>query len=196
MRHLIDSLLVLARLDSGEQPAQQTLCALDRVAQGAVDLLRPLAAECGISLQTDLKGAPCVGDAEQLGQAVTNLVSNAFYYNRPQGEARVTVRTEDDVAVLTVSDNGQGIAPEDLPHIFERFYRADKTRSYASGRIGLGLAITKAIVEGHRGTICASSVIGGGSTFTVRLRGSIQKTLVCREPWFSVSNLLRRAAWR
>jgi heavy metal sensor kinase len=176
MRHLIDSLLMLARLDSGEQPAQQTLCALDRVAQAAIDLLRPLAAEYGISLQAELKGALCAGDAEQLGQVVTNLVSNAIYYNRPQGEVRVTVRTEDDASVLTVSDNGRGIAPEDLPHIFERFYRADKTRSYANGRIGLGLAITKAIVEGHRGAICASSVIGVGSTFTVRLRGSIQKT--------------------
>jgi len=177
MRHLTDSLLVLARLDSGGQPAQQILCALDCVAQAAVDSLRPLAAEHGVSLQVELKDAPCVGDAEQLGQVVTNLVSNAIYYNRPRGEVRVTVSAEDGAAVLTVSDNGQGIAPEDLPHIFERFYRADKTRSYANGRIGLGLAITKAIVEGHRGTICASSVIGVGSAFTVRLHGSIQQVM-------------------
>ena len=80
----------------------------------------------------------------------------------------VAVRAENGTAVLTVSDTGKGIAPEDLPHIFERFYRADKVRSTDSG-YGLGLAITKAILDAHEGTISVTSAIGEGSRFEVRL---------------------------
>ena len=81
----------------------------------------------------------------------------------------VKVTSEPDAAILSVSDTGQGIAPEDLPHIFERFFRADKARSNAAGRTGLGLAITKAIVETHGGILHVTSELGQGSTFTVRL---------------------------
>ena len=98
-------------------------------------------------------------------------MSNAIYYNRAGGSVRVKVTTESGAAVLSVNDTGQGISPEDLPHIFERFYRADKARSKAAGRTGLGLAITKAIVEAHGGTIEVTTELGKGSTFTVRLPG-------------------------
>ena len=84
---------------------------------------------------------------------------------------QVKVAAEAGAAILAVQDTGQGIAPEDLPHIFERFYRADKARSSAAGRTGLGLAITKAIVEAHGGTIEVATESGKGSTFTVRLPG-------------------------
>ena len=117
----------------------------------------------------ELAPARCKGNAEQLGQVVTNLVSNAIDYNRPDGNVSVKVATEGDAAVLVVADTGQGIGPEDLPHIFERFYRADKARSPAAGRVGLGLAITQAIVQAHGGAIGAASEPGHGRTFTVRL---------------------------
>jgi len=131
--------------------------------------LRPLAQEQNVHLAVELAPVRCEGNAEQLAQVVSNLVSNAIHYNRPGGRVQVKLASEAEAAVLSVSDTGQGIAPEDLPHIFERFYRADKARSSAAGRTGLGLAITKAIVEGHGGSIEAASVLGSGTTFTVRL---------------------------
>ena len=109
------------------------------------------------------------GDAERLGQVITNLLTNAIHYNRDAGEIRVGTRSENGRAILTVSDTGPGIATEDLPHLFERFYRADKSRGRAQGRSGLGLAIAKAIVDSHGGTIDVSSPPGQGATFTVRL---------------------------
>jgi two-component system, OmpR family, sensor kinase len=169
MRQLVESLLMLARLDSGENATRHEPCELDRVAKDAVELLRPLAVEQNVRLESDWKPARCLGDTGQLGQVVTNLVSNAVYYNQPGGEVRVSVTAEDGCAVLRVADTGQGIASEDLAHIFERFYRADKSRSRAQGRTGLGLAITKAIVEAHKGAIEVTSEPGKGSAFTVRL---------------------------
>ncbi len=100
---------------------------------------------------------------------MTNLLTNAIHFNRDQGEVRLTARTEGSVILLTVADTGQGIPPEDVPHLFERFYRADKSRSRIQGRNGLGLAICKAIVEAHGGTLAVSSQPGVGSTFTVKL---------------------------
>jgi len=100
---------------------------------------------------------------------MTNLLTNAIHYNKPNGEIRVKAGVADDSAVMTVTDTGMGIGPEDLPHIFERFYRADRSRSRSDGRHGLGLAICKAIVESQGGSIEVSSRPGEGSTFRVLL---------------------------
>ena len=171
MRHLIESLLTLARLDSGEAAALRAPCDLDRIANEAVELLRPLAQKQTLTLEIESTPIRCGGNAEQLGQLVTNLVSNAIYFNRPGGSVQVKVTAEPGAAILIVRDTGQGIAAEDLPHILERFYRGDKVRSSAAGRTGLGLAIAKAIVEAHGGTIEVATEWGRGSTFTVRLPG-------------------------
>ena len=96
-------------------------------------------------------------------------MTNAIHYNRPGGEVRITARTEEGFAVLTVADNGLGIAAEDLPHLFERFYRADKARTNTGGSRGLGLAICQAIATAHGGSITVQSEPGRGSTFTLRL---------------------------
>ena len=115
-----------------------------------------------------LSPAIALGDADRLSQVLTNLLTNAIHYNRDGGEIRITTAAENGSAVLQVADTGQGIAPEDLPHIFERFYRADKSRARADGRSGLGLAICKAIVDAHGGSIEVASELGRGTTFTVR----------------------------
>lgn len=171
MRRLIDSLLTLARLDGGESRATRVACRLDRLAAESAELLRPLAADQGITLEFDLREAPCDGNAEQLAQVVANLVGNAIHYNRPGGSVIVRTRTEADAAILEVADTGEGIAPSDLAHVFDRFFRVDKARSRGAGHSGLGLAITKTIVEAHGGEIRAASSPGEGSTFTVRLPG-------------------------
>lgn len=170
MRRLIESLLTLARLDSGQSPAHAS-CDLARIVHDSIELLRPLAVKQGIAIESDLPPARCRCDAEQIAQAVTNLVSNAISFNCPGGRVSVNITTANATAILTVRDTGQGIPLEDLPHIFERFYRADKARSKADGRTGLGLSITKAIVEAHGGTIRAVSSPGLGSEFTVHLPG-------------------------
>ena len=100
----------------------------------------------------------------------------AICYNHPGGSVQVKVASEPGIAILVVRDTGSGIASKDLPRIFERFYRADKARSNATGHTGLGLAIAKTIVEAHGGTIQVASEPGRGSTFTVRLTSAQGKT--------------------
>ena len=172
MRKLTESLLELARLDAGQEPLERQRVDLASVAHECVELVRPLAAERGLELRCELPPAPCWGDAQRLSQVVTNLLTNAIQYNQPHGQVRVSTRAENGAAALTVADTGAGIQPEDLPHIFERFYRADKSRSGPQGRTGLGLAISKAIVSAHGGTLEVGSKPGVGSTFTVRLPAS------------------------
>jgi heavy metal sensor kinase len=170
MRRLTESLLTLARLDSGEAATTREPCNLDRLANDVTELLRPIAEEQKVSLEVESTPTRCEGNVEQLGQIVTNLVSNAIRYNRPGGSVRVKVAVEPDAAVLTVSDTGQGIAAEDLPHVFERFYRADNSRNRrAGGGAGLGLAICKAIADAHHAALEVASTQGGGSTFSLRI---------------------------
>jgi len=169
MRKLTQSLLALARLDAGQDPMRREPLDLARVTRECVEMVRPLAAERGIELRCDLPAMPCAGDAERLSQVATNLLSNAIQFNHPGGEVRISTRAENGVAVLTVADTGEGIPAQDLPHIFERFYRVDQSRSAVHGGTGLGLAISKAIVDAHSGTIAVSSQPGAGSTFSVKL---------------------------
>jgi len=169
MKALTESLLELARLDAGQEPMKREPFDLFRVARECVELVRPLAAERGIQIHCEVAAIECLGDAGRIGQVVTNLLTNAIHFNRDQGEVRIAARAESDAVVLTVADTGQGIPAEDVPHLFERFYRVDKSRSRIQGRNGLGLAICKAIVDAHGSSIEVSSQPGIGSTFTVRL---------------------------
>src|SRR5690606_18884239 len=108
-------------------------------------------------------------DYNMLIRAVTNLIANALNYTPIGGEIRVQVYREGDYVGIRVQDNGIGIDPADLPHIFERFYRADKARSADTGGTGLGLSITQRIIEAHAGEIRVESKPGAGSTFTILL---------------------------
>ena len=167
IRRLTDSLLELAHLDAGQDQIERGPLDLAEVTRTNIERLRPLVQERGLGLKCTFGPARVQGNADRLGQVITNLINNALHYNKPEGEIRIATGTHEDDAFLTVSDTGIGIAAADLPHIFERFYRADKARSRSQGRCGLGLAICKAIVEAEGGRIEVASEPGTGSTFTV-----------------------------
>jgi len=131
MRRLTESLLELARLDGSQEPIQRERLDLAETTRSSVERLRPLARQRGLQIQCDLASAEACGNADHLGQVITNLVANAIQYNQPNGEIRVSTRTENGMAILKVADTGVGIAAEEIPHIFERFYRADKSRAGA-----------------------------------------------------------------
>jgi two-component system, OmpR family, sensor kinase len=170
MKRLAESLLELARLDTGQESPSRARVDLAELAKACVERLRPLTEERGLKVQCEFAPAKIKGNAEQLTQVITNLLTNAIHYNKPNGEICIGTRTVQSTALVVVTDTGIGIAPADLPHVFERFFRADKSRARAAGRTGLGLAISKAIVESHGGSIEVSSQPGVGSTFIARLR--------------------------
>jgi len=170
MSRVIDQLLTLARADEGRE----------RFACEEIDLgevLRRLSVDIGIlceekGLEFNLNlidGVKVDGDAASLRQLFRNILDNAIRYTPPGGTISVSLTREGPMAVVADSDTGMGIPPEDMAHIFERFYRVDKARSRAQGGSGLGLAIAKYIAEAHHGNIEVTSKVGRGSTFTVRL---------------------------
>ena len=167
MRRLIELLLALSRLDAGQETMKRVPFDLSRATRDCVELIRPLADERRVKILTEISPLKIFGDSERLAQVVTNLLANAIQYNKPNGEVRVKLERRNDQAELTVSDTGAGIPAEDLPRIFERFYRADKARS--TGGLGLGLAISKAIIEAHGGTIAVSSQMKLGTVFFIQL---------------------------
>lgn len=169
MRCLVDSLLTLAWIDSGELVLRQERFDLGAVATECADLLRPLAAEKHLRWELDVSCEEITGDPERIAQVIMNLLTNAVHYNREGGEVRLSVARDDTGTGLTVSDTGTGIPLEDQPHVFERFYRADKARSQEVGGSGLGLAICQSIVEAHGGTITFTSEPSQGTRFVVRL---------------------------
>jgi two-component system sensor histidine kinase BaeS len=110
-----------------------------------------------------------VADKDKISQVIINLLSNAQKYTQQGGVVQVEVKGAADVTEITVKDNGRGIPPEDLPHIFERFYRADKSRNRLTGGAGIGLTITKAIVDAHKGKIQVNSKVDEGTEFIISL---------------------------
>jgi signal transduction histidine kinase len=168
---LVEDLRDLALAEAGRLPLERAEVAVDKLVRRVVEAFQPRAREKGLALSAELPESlpPALADAQRLEQVLGNLLSNALQHT-PQGGA-ITVRAwgEPGWVSLAVQDNGAGIAAEDLPHIFERFYRSDKTRSRANGSTGLGLSIAKQLIEAHGGTIRVESTPGKGSTFTVRV---------------------------
>ena len=168
MRKLIESLLALARFDAGQEVLKRLPFDFSKTISDCAELVSPLADERGVKILVEAEHIEIIADSERLAQVVTNLLMNAIQYNNPDGDVRVKLESQNGLAVLTVADTGQGIAAENLPQVFGRFFRADSSRTGA-GNSGLGLAITKAIVEAHGGTIQVASEENVGTIFTVRL---------------------------
>jgi signal transduction histidine kinase len=169
MARLIADLLTLARYDAGKTGLELQRMDLSETVRDAVDEMRVMADAKHLRLFLDVPG-PCLieGDADALRRAVCTLLDNAIKFTPDRGEIRIAVYSRERASV-TVSDTGPGIGPDDLPLIFERFYRVSKDRSRQTGGAGLGLSIARMIVEKHGGEIHAESTLGRGSIFTISL---------------------------
>ena len=171
LTNIADDLLMLSDLESGATPGEAARIAVHDVLDSVIKTVEP---EAGAKNVTIFGSEPqelfVLGHRFRLEQALLNLFANAVKFNRPGGEVRAQLLQDGDGSVrIVVSDTGIGIPSEDLPRIFERFYRVDKGRSREVGGTGLGLSIVKHVVEGMNGKIDVESHLGKGSTFTVTL---------------------------
>ncbi|MBO0871394.1 MAG: two-component sensor histidine kinase, partial [Micromonosporaceae bacterium] len=187
MGRLVTELLELTRLQGGEPLPEPSPVSVDRIVAEAIDRTRTAASAKGIEVTAaGSRGLTVYGNEGQLMTAVANLAENAVAYSPDQADGgpapRVTISArladgpggpddDDETVEIAVADQGIGIEPKDLDRIFERFYRADKARSRATGGTGLGLAIVKHIATNHGGQVEVVSTVGVGSTFTLRLPG-------------------------
>lgn len=167
---LVRQLLEQARAESGQLQLALRDVDLEQVAAPIVASFEQQASNKGVSLElTALRPVRVEADPDRLAQVFVNLIDNALRHTPEGGRIRVELDARDSDAVLRVRDNGAGIPYRDLPHIFERFYVVDRSRTRGSGGAGLGLAIVKNIVDAHGGAISAESTLGRGASFTVRL---------------------------
>lgn len=168
MTRLIGDLLLLARADTGGLPLEREPVELDNVLFEVYRQVCRLAREVEVKL-VEVDQVCVMGDADRLKQLLLILVDNATKYTPEGGVVSLSLSRQDGWAHLSVTDTGVGIPPEDLPHIFDRFYRVDKARSRAQGGSGLGLSIAKWIAQAHGGGIDVTSEVGEGTTFTIKV---------------------------
>jgi signal transduction histidine kinase len=167
---IVEQLFILSRLDTGEAQTDWTRFDLTELAKTTVEQMNLLAEDKGISISCDAsEPAPVKGNRVRLKQVVVNLLDNAIKYTPAKGAIHLRVLGVNGHAVLEVEDNGIGIPPDALPHIFERFYRVDEARSAESESAGLGLSIVKSICTAHGAEVEAQSTVGRGSCFRVRM---------------------------
>jgi len=168
---LTEDLLTLARSDAGESVLELERVPIDQLATEACAYIGPLADSAGIDLTCDVPAneVSIKGDQKRLKQLLVNLLDNAIKYTTSGGRVRLVLTTDTTGAVIKVTDTGRGIPAASLPHIFERFYRQTDPRDIRVTGFGLGLAISKWIVDAHEGSIDVESNEGAGSTFTIRL---------------------------
>ena len=170
MSSLIDQLLTLARADAGKEQWNFTEVNLGKLISNLSADVEILCQEKGLSFQLDhTQDLVVKGDEARLRELFMNLLDNAIRYTPAPGTVSISLRREGQMAVMAITDTGVGIPAEDIPFIFERFYRVDKSRSRAEGGTGLGLAICRHIAEAHGGKIEVKSQVGAGSTFSVWL---------------------------
>ena len=175
LSHLVDDLRTLSLADAGELTLNRLPVApgecLERTAASQAALAAQQSVEVRVQVAPNL---PLIeADRERIAQVLGNLMSNALRYTPAGGTITLSAEAAGESVMLRVSDTGPGIEPDHLPHIFQRFYRADEFRT-TNGESGLGLAIAKSLVEAHGGTITVESIVGQGTTFTVALPASLE----------------------
>jgi two-component system sensor histidine kinase BaeS len=171
LSRLVEDLRVLSLADAGDLQVESEPVEVTGLVRDVVERMQGAARAVSVTLKPQLPDGELhvMGDRQRLTQVLLNLLSNSLAHTPAGGLVSVTAEQIDYAVRVVVHDNGEGIAPEDLPHIFERFYRADQARSRGTGGSGLGLSIAKSLVEAHGGTITAASQLGAGSTFTITL---------------------------
>lgn len=168
---LLDDLFQVAQLDAGGVVIQPAACSLSDLLSDTLESFSALASERGVTLtgSAALDLDPVMLDALRIGRVLNNLIGNALQHTPAGGEVMVSALRKGSHILMDVTDTGEGINPDDLPHIFERFYRGEKSRNRNTGGSGLGLAIARGIVRAHGGEIRARSEPGAGTTFHVSL---------------------------
>lgn len=167
---IITDLLTLVKLDKTTQDLNIVALSINDLAELTLKRLRPIARKKDVEVIFEsMRPVTAEVDEVKMTLIMTNLMENAIKYNHEHGQVTVVLDADHQYFTLQVSDTGVGIPEEDLPHVYERFYRADKSHSREMGGTGLGLAITKSAVLMHRGSITVSSKLGEGSTFTVKI---------------------------
>lgn len=171
MTHIVKDLLTLSQLDYGKMDIEMSPIPVKLIVQNIASAMLIEARGQGLTLETKLEEPlPLIlADRNRMEQVIANIVSNAIKYNRPGGTVTLSAFSQEDKVVIKVQDTGIGIPQEDIPRLFERFYRVDKARSRERGGTGLGLAIAKEIVEQHQGTIGVESQLDAGTTVTITL---------------------------
>jgi len=171
LQRMVEDLRVLSQADAGELPLNLQDLPAENLLTRAVAVFQHRAQQQGVNLRIAFdEGLPPVrADESRIMQVMDNLLNNALRYTRAGGEIVLEARAATDGVEFLVRDNGEGIPAEDLPRIFERFYRGDKSRHSEAGEMGLGLAIVKAIIEAHGGQVWANSSVGGGTEIHFKL---------------------------
>lgn len=168
---LIDDLFQMAQLDAGGFPLHRAEASLSDLISDTLESFTELANQGEITLEgnVDFDVDAVQMDTQAIGRVLNNLIGNALRHTPPMGRVSVWVRRTGEGVEVTVSDTGEGIRADDLPHIFERFYRGEKSRNRGTGGAGLGLAIARGIVQAHGGNLRADSQIGKGTQFTFNI---------------------------
>jgi two-component system phosphate regulon sensor histidine kinase PhoR len=168
INNLASDLLTLSEIEAERAPVPAEKVSAVELAEGALQAVAAQAGERQVRAFLDASDDVYIaGQKGRLERALTNLILNGINYNHPGGEVRVCVQRASGTAKISVADNGIGIAPRDIPRIFERFYRVDQARSRQTGGTGLGLSIVKNTVERAGGSLAVESQLGKGSVFTL-----------------------------
>ncbi|RIW17050.1 two-component sensor histidine kinase [Algoriphagus lacus] len=184
---LVKDLLTLNQMESGVIKFNFTDFDLKDLIQEVIDQLEHKASKRDVVIKLEFdpeKSHITHADRQKIYRVCQNLIFNAVKYNHDGGEVKVTLKSQKNTIQVDIKDNGQGIPPEDLKRIFERFYRVEKSRSKERGGTGLGLAIVKHILEGHKSKISVSSTVGKGSIFSFSLPLEKEKKPIEKTPVF------------
>ncbi len=171
LSRLVEDLHELALAESGGLSLNRQVCDIKDIVRDVASAMGYQAIAKGLKVQLDMPDTNALAfiDGQRVGQVLRNLLSNAINFTPEGGEITISVKQTGDEVAVSVGDSGPGIPPEDLPYIFERFYRVDKSRSRATGGSGLGLTIARRLIEAHGGQLTVESTPGKGSVFTISL---------------------------